>query len=146
MDKLLDEVGSVEYFKEHFKEFSSRDEDKVRATEQFTPEQIDECCLKVENLGEYSKSNAKQLIQCVQIIRQLQEPQEVDLEILAVALHDAYCRYYIETHGKEYWTKGDYMLLDEKAKEIDRETVRAVLRQQNYARIKRRKTCLNLHG
>ena len=43
------------------------------ATIVFTPDQIDECCLKVENLGEYSKSNAKQLIQCVQIIRQLQE-------------------------------------------------------------------------
>ncbi len=49
------------------------------------------------------------------------------VEKLAEAVHKSYCRGYRETHGKEYWTKGDYNKLDEKTKEIDRETVRAVL-------------------
>ena len=79
--------------------------------------------------GLFPDSKAKET---VQIIRQLQEPKEIDMEILAAAVHDAYCRYYVKTHNKEYWTKGDYRLLDEETKEIDRETVRAVLRQQSY--------------
>jgi hypothetical protein len=50
-----------------------------------------------------------------------------EIEHLAEAVHRAYCRYYQETHdGKEYWTNGDYSLLDETTKEIDRQTVKAV--------------------
>ncbi len=48
------------------------------------------------------------------------------LEICAEAVHKAYCDYHIKNKGKEYWTKGDYSLLDEPTKQIDRETVNAV--------------------
>lgn len=48
------------------------------------------------------------------------------LEKCAEAVHKAYCRYYEETKGKEYWTKGDYNLLDGPTKQIDRETAKAV--------------------
>lgn len=48
------------------------------------------------------------------------------LEECAEAVHKAYCRYYKKSNGKEYWTKGDYSLLDEPTKQIDRETVKAV--------------------
>lgn len=51
-----------------------------------------------------------------------------EMEKLAEAVHKAYCKHYEKTHGKPYWTNGDYALLDEETKEIDRETVRAVLR------------------
>ena len=49
------------------------------------------------------------------------------MERLAEAVHKAYCLRYKQVHGKEYWTKGDYSLLDEETKEYDRVTVRAVL-------------------
>ena len=61
------------------------------------------------------------------------EVQEQDIEIvyamepLAEAVHQGYCSYYAVNHGQEYWTKGDYTLLDEETKQIDRETVKAVL-------------------
>ena len=48
------------------------------------------------------------------------------IEKLAEIVHKAYCQQYKKTHGKEYWTKGDYSLLDEATKEYDRVTVRAV--------------------
>lgn len=49
------------------------------------------------------------------------------MEVLAEAVHKAYCQYYLKNKGKEYWTKGDYSLLDESTKQIDRETVQAVI-------------------
>lgn len=48
------------------------------------------------------------------------------LEKCAEAVHKAYCNYHLRNKGVEYWTKGDYSLLDEPTKQIDRETVKAV--------------------
>jgi len=48
------------------------------------------------------------------------------LEKCAEAVHKAYCNYHLRNKGTEYWTKGDYSLLDEPTKQIDRETVKAV--------------------
>jgi len=50
-----------------------------------------------------------------------------ELEILAEVVHKAYCREYERQNDKEYWTGGDYNLLDDDTKEYDRVTVRAVL-------------------
>jgi hypothetical protein len=52
----------------------------------------------------------------------------VEIERLAEVVHKAYCEQYKKKHGLEYWTGGDYSLLDEETKEFDRVTVRAVLR------------------
>lgn len=53
--------------------------------------------------------------------------EKMDIEHICEQVHKAYCQYQID-HGKEeYWTKGDYSKLDDKAKEIDRYTVRAVI-------------------
>lgn len=52
---------------------------------------------------------------------------DVMLEVLAEAVHKAYCKYHLDNKGEEYWTKGDYSLLDEATKQIDRETVIAVM-------------------
>lgn len=49
------------------------------------------------------------------------------MEKLAEAVHRAYCKSYALRTGKEYWTKGDYSCLDEATKQIDRETVKAVI-------------------
>jgi hypothetical protein len=51
-------------------------------------------------------------------------------ERFASAVHEAYCESYQEREGKPYWTGGDYTRLDERAKEIDRRTVLAVLSSQ----------------
>lgn len=56
---------------------------------------------------------------------------EADIEKLSAAVHRAYCANYQKRKGEPYWTKGDYNLLDETAKEIDRETTRAVLAELN---------------
>lgn len=48
------------------------------------------------------------------------------LEKCAEAVHKAYCNYHLLNKGVEYWTKGNYSLLDEPTKQIDRETVKAV--------------------
>ena len=53
------------------------------------------------------------------------------MERLAEAVHRAYCKNYALRTGKEYWTKGDYSCLDEATKQIDRETVKAVLTAWN---------------
>jgi len=50
------------------------------------------------------------------------------LEKCSEAVHRAYCDYFFKTKGVEYWTKGNYSLLDEPTKQIDRETVNAVLK------------------
>jgi len=60
-----------------------------------------------------------------------EEHQNYDMEKLADAVHKAYCAYYLKNKGKEYWTKGDYSLLDEPTKQIDRETVKAVMEALN---------------
>jgi hypothetical protein len=53
--------------------------------------------------------------------------EEVDIEKCAEAVHKAYCNYHLKNKGVPYWTNGDYTLLDEATKQIDRETVLAVL-------------------
>jgi len=50
------------------------------------------------------------------------------VEECSEAVHKAYCEFYKKRKGKEYWTKGDYTLLNDETKEIDRQTVRAVLK------------------
>jgi len=50
------------------------------------------------------------------------------LEKCAEAVHRAYCACHLKNKGDEYWTKGDYSLLDEPTKQIDRETVKAVFK------------------
>lgn len=57
----------------------------------------------------------------------------LDIEVIAEAVHKSYCGCYQRKHGKSYWTNGDYSLLDEETKEIDRETVRAVLSEMTGA-------------
>ncbi len=103
--------------------------------QQFTEQQIEDYCKMREKECLALHPDGDWKSEDVQIIRQLQEPKEVDMEILAAAVHDAYCRYYVKTHGEQYWTNGDYKLLNEETKEIDRETVRAVLRQQAYTKL-----------
>ena len=48
-------------------------------------------------------------------------------EELSRQIHGVYCRYRKEVHGEEYWTKGNYDLLDEKTKEADRYMARFFL-------------------
>ena len=50
------------------------------------------------------------------------------LEKCSEAVHKAYCAYHLKNKGEVYWTKGDYKLLDERTKQIDRETVIAVFK------------------
>lgn len=52
---------------------------------------------------------------------------EARVEALSVLVHKAYCREYERQKGKQYWTGGDYELLDEDTKEFDRVTVRTIL-------------------
>jgi len=55
--------------------------------------------------------------------------EDYDIERLAEAVHKAYCQYQKDIKGKEYWTKGDYSKLTDEVKEVDRYTVRAVLKE-----------------
>jgi len=55
-------------------------------------------------------------------------PKDVLVERCAAAVHLAYCKNYEQRKGEPYWTGGDYNKLDDETKEIDRTTVRAVLR------------------
>jgi len=57
------------------------------------------------------------------------------MEPLAEAVHQAYCLDFRDRKGTPYWTNGDYSLLSEETKEIDRKTVRAVLNKINYAHL-----------
>jgi len=50
-----------------------------------------------------------------------------NIEEISKKVHQAYCDNYLKRKGEPYWTKGDYSLLDEETKEIDRATVRAVI-------------------
>jgi len=49
------------------------------------------------------------------------------LEEWAEKVHHAYCAERLRQTGEEYWTKGDYSLLDEDTKEFDRVMVRLFL-------------------
>lgn len=52
---------------------------------------------------------------------------EALVERCAEKVHQSYCSYYEQVHGKPYWTKGDYSKLSEEVKEFDRASVRAAL-------------------
>lgn len=52
---------------------------------------------------------------------------EALIERCAEKVHQSYCSYYEQVHGKPYWTKGDYSKLSEEVKEFDRASVRAAL-------------------
>ena len=54
------------------------------------------------------------------------------IEKCAKSVHKAYCACYLKKHGKEYWTKGNYNLLDEPTKEIDRKAVKAVFSELGF--------------
>ena len=66
------------------------------------------------------------------------EEKHVDIEKISEAVHIAYCEQYKLKHGKEYWTKGNYGLLDEETKEFDRATVKAVLQALASEEVKNR--------
>ena len=50
------------------------------------------------------------------------------IEKMAEEVHKAYCKEYKKQKREEYWTKGDYSKLNEETKEMDRTTVKAVLK------------------
>jgi len=54
--------------------------------------------------------------------------EDIDIEPICEKVHQAYCQYQLDHGKKEYWTKGDYSKLDDSTKEIDRYTVRAVIK------------------
>jgi len=60
-------------------------------------------------------------------IEQIKKIMSSNLEVICENVHKAYCQYQIDNGKEPYWTGGDYSKLDEKAKEIDRYTVLAVL-------------------
>ncbi len=51
-----------------------------------------------------------------------------EIEELASQIHQVYCEYYKNRHGKNYWTNGDYDKLDEATKEADRYMARFILK------------------
>lgn len=51
----------------------------------------------------------------------------MDIENLATQIHQVYCKYHKNIRGSEYWTKGNYDLLDEQTKEADRYMARFIL-------------------
>ncbi len=57
----------------------------------------------------------------------------MNIEKVAAAVHKAYCANYLKHKGKPYFTGGEYALLDDEAKEIDRATVKAVLSEVLFA-------------
>ncbi len=54
------------------------------------------------------------------------------VEKCSEAVHKAYCKCFLERNSEEYWTGGDYSKLTEDVKDIDRATVRAVLKALDY--------------
>ena len=69
-------------------------------------------------------------------------PEQEAVEVMARQIHGVYCQYRREVHGEEYWTKGNYDLLDDKTKEADRYMARfalAVLSEQNEENARLRK-------
>ena len=60
------------------------------------------------------------------------EMPEGAIDLLAAEIHKVYCKYYRAVRGEEYWTKGDYVLLDNKTKAADRYLARFILK--NFVR------------
>ena len=72
------------------------------------------------NDGTWKVHIERALTHAIQVMQRIE-----DIEVMAELVHKSYCQYQLD-NGKEYWTKGDYSLLDDKTKEIDRYTVRAI--------------------
>ena len=71
---------------------------------------------------------AERIRRANEVVESLNRKRDIpDIETLAASVHRAYCENHIQRKGEPYWTGGDYSLLDEATKEIDRATVRAVL-------------------
>ena len=51
----------------------------------------------------------------------------MDIENVAAKVHTAYCVEHKRRTGEDYWTKGDYSLLKDEIKELDRVTARVVM-------------------
>ena len=58
----------------------------------------------------------------------------VDIEPICADVHKAYCQSRLDQGREEYWTRGDYSRLDEETKEIDRYTVRSVLKSLSQSK------------
>lgn len=56
---------------------------------------------------------------------------EAEIENLSREVHKLYCEEYRASKGEEYWTKGNYDLLDEETKEYDRNIARYILEFYN---------------
>jgi len=65
--------------------------------------------------------------------------ENIDIELICVEVHKAYCQSRIDQGRDPYWTNGDYFRLSDREKEIDRYTVRAVLKAIHTEIEKRRK-------
>ena len=78
--------------------------------------------------------NIKSRIGCIahdlaiKIVDSIGDDEEIDIEPICEKVHQAYCANYLKRKGKPYWSYGRYKLLDEETKDIDRATVRAVLK------------------
>ncbi len=46
--------------------------------------------------------------------------QKLNIEELSADIHKIYCNQYKKNKGDDYWTKGDYSLLNESTKDYDR--------------------------
>ena len=53
--------------------------------------------------------------------------EDKKVEELSAIIHSLYCKQYEKANGKEYWTRGHYILLDEPTKEFDRNIARHIL-------------------
>ena len=49
------------------------------------------------------------------------------IEAISEAVHKAYCNNVLKRTGEPYWTEGDYSKLNDETKQIDRDTVNAVI-------------------
>lgn len=51
---------------------------------------------------------------------------DIEIETIAESIHHIYCQYCSEVLGVEYWTKGNYDLLNEETKEANRYVARFI--------------------
>jgi hypothetical protein len=59
------------------------------------------------------------------------DARDKEIEALSKEVHGVYCKYYREIKGEEYWTHGNYELLDEQTKEADRYMARFIFENFN---------------
>ena len=98
-----------------------------------------DCCACEMTLYEKRLSQQKVEIERLKALDKV-VGEDIDIEPIAEQVHKAYCQFKKDKDGEIYWTKGDYNLLEDKWKEADRYTVRAVLKYlAKYIREKRGK-------